>query len=460
MQRSTSLNLPFLDRILSTVLKRERARSAQLPEATTAGKQDLVTLAEALLSDRGEASGVALAREFLAAYRSLNDASKTTFFSDLLTRFGPVREELDQAIRRFQNDPTEKAAAALHEAAEPRRQELIRRLNLAGGGTAILVDMRKDLLARLKTDPNLAVVDDDFAHLFSSWFNRGFLVVKRIDWTMPAVVLEKIIKYEAVHEIKGWNDLRSRVEPEDRRCYAFFHPALVDEPLIFVQVALTEGIPNAIGPVLDPARGDVPLDRADTAVFYSISNCQAGLQGISFGHFLIKQVAEELTRDLPQIRTFVTLSPVPAFTSWLKTSDQDETAPTLSPEDRDRLETPDWFNGDETVATMKNRLLPLAAHYFLRAKTARGEPVDPVARFHLRNGARLERINWLGDVSPKGMRQAAGFMVNYLYDLKDIERNHEAFAEAGTIAASSSVTQLLESSTAPGRQRVEVKSHS
>lgn len=444
MQLSSTLNLPFLERILSTVMKRERARTARLPEASAADTQDLSGLADALLSDRGEASGVALARDVLAVYRGLDEAAKTAFFADLLRRFGPARDRLDRAIRTFQDDPSERAAHALHEAAEPRRQELIRRLNLAAGGTAMLVAMREDLLARIKGDPSLGVVDDDFSHLFSSWFNRGFLVVKRIDWTMPAVVLEKIIKYEAVHEINGWSELRSRIDPPDRRCYAFFHPALVDEPLIFVQVALTTGIPGAIAPILDPNRQQVSLDRADTAVFYSISNCQTGLQGISFGHFLIKQVVEELARDLPQIKTFVTLSPVPTFTSWLKKAADAAPASTLSAEDRALLETPDWVRDETIVTSMKERLMPLAAHYFLEAKTTRGEPVDPVARFHLRNGARLERINWLGDVSPKGLKQAAGFMVNYLYERADIERNHEAFAISGTIAASPAVRQLLE----------------
>ncbi|MBK8176424.1 MAG: malonyl-CoA decarboxylase [Rhodospirillales bacterium] len=444
MQWSPSLNLPFLDRILSTVTKRERAQAARLPKGSGAGPQDLLRLADSLLSDRGEASGVALARDFLAAYRDLDGEAKTAFFAGLLSRFGPARDRLDQAIRSFQDDPSDNAAHALHEAAEPRRQELIRRLNLAGGGTAMLVAMREDLLRRLKGDPALGVVDTDFAHLFSSWFNRGFLVVKRIDWTMPAVVLEKIIQYEAVHEINGWRELRSRIDPPDRRCYAFFHPALVDEPLIFVQVALTRGIPDAIGPILDPSRQEASPDQADTAAFYSISNCQAGLQGISFGHFLIKQVVEELARDLPQIRTFVTLSPVPAFMSWLGKSGAEVAASRLTAEDRAALESPKWFADKEVASSLKERLLPLAAHYFLRAKTARGEPVDPVARFHLRNGARLERINWLGDVSPKGLQQAAGLMVNYLYDRADIERNHEAFATSGTIVASPAVSQLLE----------------
>jgi malonyl-CoA decarboxylase len=290
-------------------------------------------------------------------------------------------------------------------------------------------------------------------HLLSSWFNRGFLVLRKIDWSSPANILEKIIRYEAVHEIRDWDDLRRRIDPADRRCYAFFHPTLVDEPLIFVEVALTEAIPGAIAPLLAEDRPPVAIDRARTAVFYSISNTQRGLGGISFGSFLIKQVVEELQRELPRLENFVTLSPVPGLMQWLKEADD---VP-VSEEGRAllaQLDTPDWFKNAELAAQMRTLLEPLAAYYFLKARTPKGRLIDSVARFHLGNGARLERIDWLGDLSPKGMRESAGIMVNYLYRLEDIEKNHEAYVNQDEIAASSAVKRLLKSE---GRRLLDMR---
>jgi len=279
-------------------------------------------------------------------------------------------------------------------------------------------------------------------HLLSSWFNRGFLVLRKIDWSTPANILEQIIRYEAVHEIRDWDDLRRRIDPVDRRCNAFFHPQLSDEPLIFVEVALTETIPGAIAPLLAEERPLVPVERARTAVFYSISNTQKGLGGISFGSFLIKQVVEELRRELPKLDNFVTLSPVPGFVQWLK-----EAADVpVSDEEKallENLDRPDWFENVETTSQLRAVLEPLAAHYFLKARTSKGRLIDSVARFHIGNGARLEKIDWLGDLSPKGLRESAGIMVNYLYRLDDIEKNHEAYANQGEIAASSAVKKLL-----------------
>jgi malonyl-CoA decarboxylase len=267
-------------------------------------------------------------------------------------------------------------------------------------------------------------------------------VLRRIDWSTPANILEQIIRYEAVHEIRDWNDLRRRIDPIDRRCYAFFHPQLADEPLIFVEVALTESIPTAIAPLLAEERQPVPVERARTAVFYSISNTQRGLGGISFGSFLIKQVVEELRRELPKLEDFVTLSPVPGFMSWLKTAGDlpisDEERPLLG-----HLDEPDWWKNAELEGQLRSVIEPLAAHYFLKARTSKGRLIDSVARFHLGNGARLERINWLGDTSAKGQRESAGIMVNYLYRLVDIEKNHEAYANDGTVVASNAVKKLL-----------------
>jgi malonyl-CoA decarboxylase len=282
-------------------------------------------------------------------------------------------------------------------------------------------------------------------HLFSSWFNRGFLVLRRIDWATPANILEKIIRHEAVHKIRSWDDLRRRIDPADRCCYAFFHPALVDEPLIFVEVALTREIPDSIAPILSARRDTLDPERATTAVFYSISNCQRGLAGVTFGHFLIKQVVEEISRDVTRLSTFVTLSPAPGFAQWLKRERAADDSRALTAEDRAALANLDiegWWQLDRTREPLREVLVRAAAWYFIHARNARGVPLDPVARFHLGNGARLEQIHFLADGSDNGVRQSYGIMVNYLYDLEDIERNHEAYAESRTIVASNAVKRL------------------
>ncbi len=435
----------FVNDVLSTIVDRGRAIVERGRDRRPSGR-DLAGLAEDLLSGRGEATGVALARDLLDTYSTLDSAGRTAFFRALATKFGADQAALEKAAQAYVSDPSEIAAARLHAASEPRRQELIRRLNRAPGGTAALVAMREDLLSRLRDHPDFKPVDSDFEHLLSSWFNRGFLVLRRIDWSMPAATLEKIIRYEAVHAINGWDDLRRRIDPPDRRLYAFFHPALVDEPLIFVEVALTAGIPGAIGPILAENRQPIDVSQATTAVFYSISNCQAGLRGVSFGNFLIKQVVEELERAFPALKSFVTLSPAPTFRRWVEAQRSAETSAMLLPADEAVLaltDEPDWA-GDNTIAEQVRPVLTrLAAQYYLQAKSDRGTPPDPVARFHLGNGARLERIDFLGDPSPKGMADSYGLMVNYLYDPKLIERQHEAYANAGEVAASSAVKKLL-----------------
>jgi malonyl-CoA decarboxylase len=416
-----------------------RRNPAQFPAAQAA---DVIALCEALLSGRGEASGIAIASEVLRRYPGLDESARLALFQALAYHFGPDQARLKEAAEAWLASPSDRSMADLPDNSEPRRQELLRRLNRAPGGTQILVRMRADLLAMIRGHGDLAAVDRDFMHLLASWFNRGFLVLRRIDWSMPAIVLEKIIRYEAVHEIHDWNDLRRRIDPIDRRCYGFFHPALADEPLIFVEVALTEAIPAAIAPLLAEDRRPVALDNARTAVFYSISNCQRGLAGISFGNFLIKQVVEELRRELPKLEAFVTLSPVPGFTQWLKGA---EDLP-VSEEDRAllvRLEDAGWHDDAALVEHLRRPIEACAAHYFLKAKRPDGRPVDSVARFHLGNGARLERIHAFGDLSPKALRESAGLMVNYLYDLDHIEKNHEAFANQGEIVASNAVKKLL-----------------
>src|SRR5207344_2921227 len=306
------MNTSFFGELLQTISERGRALlSRDRRGEASARSESLVELCEDLLSGKGEASGVALAREILTRYGTLTIGPRIAFFEALAQRFGIDKARMDQTIDAWRASPSDATAAEVHVASEPRRQELFRRLNLAPGGTAALVRMREQLMDSLDHRDDLRAVDDDFVHLFSSWFNRGFLVLRRIDWATPAIVLEKIIRYEAVHEIDDWDDLRRRIDPPDRRCYAFFHPALVDEPLIFVEVALMRDTPDAIAPILGAHRATAAPDSAVTATFYSISNCQRGLAGVTFGHFLIKQVVEEVSRELPKLSTFVTLSPVP-----------------------------------------------------------------------------------------------------------------------------------------------------
>ncbi len=442
----------FFSDLLATIS--ERGRILLRRASPTDEKPDadgLIELCEALLSGRGEASGTAMAREVLDHYQDLDTDGRLTFFQALVRGFGPDHEKLEKAIDAWRAAPDDDDTSDLHFASEPRRQELIRRLNRAPGGTSDLVDMRADLLKLMNSHKDLGALDRDVVHLLSSWFNRGFLVLRRIDWSTPANILEQIIRYEAVHEISDWDDLRRRIDPIDRRCYAFFHPALIDAPLIFVEVALTETIPSAIAPLLAVDRQPVPTERARTAVFYSISNTQRGLGGISFGSFLIKQVVEELRRELPKLDTFVTLSPVPGFMPWLKqTSDVTEEYREMLK----HLDEPNWYENAETTAQFRAVVEPLAAYYFLKARTPKGRLIDSVARFHLGNGARLERINWLGDLSPKGLRESAGVMVNYLYRLEDIEKNHEAYANDGEVVASSAVKKLLKTE---GRRLLDMR---
>jgi malonyl-CoA decarboxylase len=449
------VNTTFFGDMLQSIAERSRAlieRTQRRGVAEQVRSAGLIALCEDLLSRRGEASGVALAREILARYGAFDTDSRMAFFKALASRFGPDTKALGAAAAAWLSTPTEAVAAKLHRASEPRRLELIRRLNLAPDGTAALVRMREQLIDAMDHREDLEVIDSDFLHLFSSWFNRGFLVLRRIDWSTPARILEKIIRYEAVHEIRDWNELRARIDSPDRRCYAFFHPALIDEPLIFVEIALTRGIPDAIEPILSTTGRTVDLDRVTSAVFYSISNCQRGLTGVSFGHFLIKQVVEEIRREIPRLSIFVTLSPAPDFAPWLARERAAEVAAALSEDDRTALaalDRADWWQDAETAQAVREPLVRAAAWYFLRARTPRGIPCDPVARFHLGNGARLDRLNFLADTSPRGLAQSHGLMVNYLYDLDDIEKNHEAYAQQRAVIAAGPVNRLVR---APARE--------
>jgi malonyl-CoA decarboxylase len=447
------MNSSFFGELLQVISDRGRAlidRGRGRRDGPAATTRNLADLCEELLSNRGEASGVALAREILSRYADLTIGPRIAFFEALATRFGVDPARIEAALAAWPGKTPDAAAAELHAVTEPRRLELLRRLNLAPQATSALVDMRSQLLDTIARRNDLATVDADFANLFSTWFNRGFLVLRRIDWSTPAVILEKIIRYEAVHQIRDWADLRARIDSPDRRCYAFFHPALVDEPLIFVEVALTREIPGAIAPILELKREPLDPERATTAVFYSISNCQRGLAGVSFGSFLIKQVAADISREMPRLTTFVTLSPVPNFGGWLARQ-RSEPSPALTDADRKALaglDKPEWWTDQALIDGMRDAMMRTAATYFMTARNKSGAPVDAVARFHLGNGARLERLNWPGDLSDRGRKQAFGLMVNYLYDLGDIEKNHEAYAQSRTIIAANAIRKLARPSRA------------
>lgn len=408
----------------------------------TTGMADMAAL---LMSRRGEVSGIALARILLDAYAVAGADERRAFLTLLASDWGPEQGRMEAAIEAFRADPSPETTSMVHIASDPRRQELLRRLNMAPSGTRDLIAMRQDVMAMKRDDPQLAVLDQDFVHLFSSWFNRGFLHLRAIEWTTPANLLEKIIEYEAVHEISDWNELRARLHPADRRCFAFFHPQLPDEPLIFVEVALTREMSSRIDMLLSSDREVLPPYMATTAIFYSISNCQTGLAGVSFGSLLIKQVVDDLKHELPTLRNFATLSPVPGFAAWLARERSGE-AQWMAQDLREGLKVldePDWRESQKARERVRAPLLAAAAHYFLNAKDRSDRPCDPVARFHLGNGARLEQLDFLGDPSPKGLRQSHGLMVNYLYALDQIERNHEAYAQTSAVVASPAIHRQL-----------------
>lgn len=405
-----------------------------------------------LLTERGQAVGVSLALEMLELYGELDRRQQVGFFLALLDGFSPDPQAALAAAERYAAEPSIDRFAHLHDAVEPPRQELLRRLNRVPGGMAAILKMREHVLHAMREHPELAAVDWDFRHLLSSWFNPGFLQVVRINWRTPAYLLERIIAHEAVHEIKGWDDLRRRLEA-DRRCFAFFHPALPDQPLIFVEVALVEEMPDTIAPLLDVTAAHGDPARATVAALYSINNCQRGLRGVSLGNFLVKQVVELLSEELPKLRTACTLSPVPGFAAWLTAhlrTPVGERPPALSQAlhvvaralatDLSRLAA-DPAPAQEQLRPLKGALLTLCATYLLRTGPEGEQAQDQVAKFHLNNGARLERINWGADLSRRGLQQSLGMMVNYLYEPRAIEANHDRFMQ-GRVMASRHVTSL------------------
>ena len=409
--------MTLLADLLSTVFERRYRQPARFLR----NDRPLEELAGDLVGSAGETSGLALAQDILSGFQNLGDEEKLTFFRDVAGRLNIDPEKVRTALDAYERVPSKASYRAFMTAAEPRRQELFRRLNMVPGATGTLVNMRADLLRLGKNDPELDALDLDLQHLFASWFNRGFLVLRPINWESPAHILEKIIAYEAVHAIQSWDDLRRRLEPADRRCFAFFHPSMPDEPLIFVEVALTKGIANSIQALLAEDREAHSAEDADTAVFYSISNCQAGLASISFGNSLIKQVASDLAAELGGLKTFVTLSPIPGLTNWL---DQEDIA---------------WSADDP------EEMKAAAAYYLLNAKSRGGRPFDPVARFHLGNGAIVHAVHANADISDKGRAQSGGSMVNYLYDLAKVAQNHEKFATTQEVIAADAVKSLARS---------------
>jgi malonyl-CoA decarboxylase len=432
--------LTFLTDFVEAVTRRKRGAvgEAETLKALARPAFERINAACSVLMGRiGDAARVAVAEQALMAYGQLQPDEKQRFFESLRDDYGVNADKIRQAYAAWNANPDAGAVADLFCVVEPARQTLLRRLNLAPGATPQLVAMRQDLLQAIRNDPSLEPIDQDFAHLLASWFNRGFLSMRRIDWNTPAAILEQIMRFESVHAMQGWDDLKRRLAPNDRRLYAFFHPATGDVPLIFVEVALTCGIPAAIAPILTAAEGNTPVD-ADTAVFYSINNSLAGLKGVSFGNFLIKQVVAELSTDLPQLKNFVTLSPVPGFARWLAGQDDDR-AVVLSA----ALLANDWQNDPVRIDALRPEVEALAARYIVTERGKGGLPPDPVARFHLGNGASAHRLNWPGDMAPSAQKAAHGLMINYLYELTQIEARHEAFVRDRIVAHGTQLADAL-----------------
>jgi malonyl-CoA decarboxylase len=406
--------------------------------------EELGQRCQALIRHLGEASGLALASEILDDYAALPMAGRLEFFEILIRDFGVDPAKVIAASDRYRVQPDFEHLTAVTRAIEAPRQKLFRRLNMVPGGTSALVAMRGDLLKIIRERPDFKPLDIDLRQLLIEWFNRGFLVLESVSWSSSARVLEKIIAYEAVHEISGWDDLRGRLA-DDRRCFAFFHPAMPDDPIIFVEIALTKQSATTIELLIRVDHEIQDPRKADTATFYSISNCHLGLHGISFGNFLIKQVMEELRRDLPYVTNFETLSPVPGFRRWVEAITADPEKSALLQDDLKMIKSklaksqrPDRALVRESE---KTAFLRLCAHYLLNEKSNRW-PLDPVARFHLSNGASLDRINWSADCSAAGEDRSFGIMVNYVYRAADIETNHEAYFAEDQVAASAAVRKL------------------
>jgi malonyl-CoA decarboxylase len=429
---------------LARILRWRPKSDADNGQSGAKAVERVVALSRRLVSDGGTIGASRLAAEILQGYKALTPGDRQAFLSALVREFSPNPDEVGRAADAYREDPSPANLRRLQTIVEPPRQELFRRLNMAPDGTRELIEIRRQVLTEMNSDPGLEPIAADLGHLLASWFNSGFLTLEKIDWHSSAVVLEKLIAYEAVHQIQGWDDLRRRLEA-DRRCYAFFHSALPGEPLIFIEVALTRGMSERIQPLIDPGAPVGDPETADHAIFYSITNCQKGLRGVPFGSSLIKQVVEDLQASLPRIRNYATLSPIPGFRKWLlRQPGQDELQSILN--------GPDAADSSQWPEERRQQLLSMCAVYLLAAKRDH-EPLDSVARFHLKNGARLERINWMGDSSPRGMEQSAGLMANYVYEPEHLQKNHEIYIRSGEVVSARRIERLARQALKTGTDR-------
>ncbi|MDA9091706.1 malonyl-CoA decarboxylase [Pelagibacteraceae bacterium] len=402
----------------------------------------IIKLCDELLSNKGMVFGITVARDITNLYQDLSQENKLNFFKKINEKYKANSSEVNEAIKIYSQSQNEKNLSKLFIAAEGKRRELFRRMNIAPNGTAIIVKLREDLLNFLNDDNSLAHLDFDLRHLFKAWFNPGFLKLERITWETKAAILEKIIKYERVHSMKDMNDLKRRLG-EDRRFFSYFHPALEDEPIIFVQVALTKGLGKSIQKIMKPSsEGEKSYD---TVTFYSISNCQEGLARVTLGHFLIKRVIYEIREELPDIKNFGTLSPIPGFADWFNYLAENKIKNILgkSYSDVSFLKSSDFRVGDTRILSNKENIIKLVAYYLIKEKDSKGFPIGDVTRFHLRNGAVIEDIIVNANVSEEGFKRSFGVMVNYLYELNNIEKNHENFVNNKKIIYSNKLKQFL-----------------
>jgi malonyl-CoA decarboxylase len=403
----------------------------------------LLSLCDDLISNKGAAFGITVARDITELYQTLSLDNKILFFKSINEKYRPSFTKVNEAIDVYKNSQNEKTLSDLFKVSEGKRRELFMRMNMAPNGTSIIVSLREDLLKILKENRDLVSLDEDLKHLFKSWFNPGFLKLKKITWDTKAAILEKIIKYERVHHMKDMNELKRRLG-EDRRFFSYFHPALDDEPIIFVQVALTNGLGRSIQEIMKQSSGDEK--KYDTATFYSISNCQEGLSRVTLGNFLIKRVVYEIQEELPHIKNFGTLSPIPGFVEWfsyLEESKIKNILGNIKNQDVMFLKSKDLKIGDKRIIDNKEAIIKLVSHYIVNEKNRDGLPVNDVSRFHLGNGAIVEDVIINANISENGFKRSFGVMVNYLYELKNIEKNHEEYMNKKKVILSDKLKKYL-----------------
>jgi len=405
--------------------------------------ESIISLCDDLMSHKGAAFGITVARDVTELYQTLSLENKLLFFKKINDKYKPSFTIVNEAIVNYTKSQNEETLSDLFKVSEGKRKELFRRMNMAPNGTAIIVTLREDLLKILKDNKKLSALDNDLRHLFRAWFNPGFLKLAKITWDTKAAVLEKIIKYERVHQIKDMNELKRRLG-EDRRFFSYFHPALEDEPIIFVQVALTKGLGKSIQELMKPSSSD--QKSYDTATFYSISNCQAGLSRVTLGNFLIKRVVYEIQEELPHIKNFGTLSPIPGFADWFTYLEEikiKNILGNLKDQDVSFLKSPDLKLGDSRILKNKEGMMKLVAHYIVNEKNQQGLPINDVSRFHLGNGAIVDDIIVNANISETGFKRSFGVMVNYLYELKNIEKNHEDYMNNNKVIVSGKIKKYL-----------------